>query len=368
MTSLAEDLERDIHCILGLPIDRIGLEDALAAIHAAVAARRPFLVSTPNINFVVQSRSDPELRRSVIESDLSLADGAPIVVIARLLGSKLPGRVAGSDLVEALQADRQGRRLKTFLFGGMEGVAERACARLEDSQGGLRCVGTHNPGFGTLNEISSPELIGKINDSGADFLLVALGAAKGQKWLLRNHDRLDVAVRSHLGATLNFLAGTIARAPKVFRSTGMEWLWRIKEEPQLARRYGHDGLALLGLLAIEVVPLLLQRAWRTIARTSRSNLVVTRAEREGRVHLELSGPLVGETVDQLKYILKRESQARLVVEIDGVKRIDSAGAGLLLVLWKHCKEDRLNLKGSGARLRRLLRPHGVEFILDGDST
>src|SRR5262249_60148195 len=89
-----------------------------------------------------------------------------------------------------------------------------------------------------------------VNASGGVFLLVALGSRKGQIWLLRNHDRLQIPVRAHLGATLHFAAGTIRRAPAIVAKLGLEWLWRIKEEPHLWRRYWRDGGAAPGLMCV----------------------------------------------------------------------------------------------------------------------
>ena len=109
--------------------------------------------------------------------------------------------------------------------------------------------------------MSTPAIIDAINASDADFLAVALGAKKGQAWLQQNHARLRIPVRVHLGATINFQAGTLKRAPTLIQRLGLEWLWRIKEEPQLWRRYWNDGLALLGLLITRVFPLLLVTFW-----------------------------------------------------------------------------------------------------------
>jgi len=86
-----------------------------------------------------------------------------------------------------------------------------------------------------------------INASQADFLVVALGAKKGQAWILHNLEHLQVPVVSHLGAVVNFVAGTVQRAPAAWQRAGLEWLWRIKEEPALFGRYWNDGLALFGL-------------------------------------------------------------------------------------------------------------------------
>src|SRR5262249_31366490 len=157
-------------------------------IEEAVTNRKPVLISTPNLNFLVTSKSHPEFRESVLDSDLCTADGMPIVWIARLLGVPITERVSGADIFEALkEPNRAGRRLKLFLFGGAEGVAAAAASRLNAARLGLSCVGALNPGFGTVEQMSGDSIIDKVNASEADVLVASLGASKGQLWLHRNH-------------------------------------------------------------------------------------------------------------------------------------------------------------------------------------
>ena len=238
-----DDLSRNVYCVLGMPLDVIDFSTALHRIWDAGTAHSAFLFSTPNLNFIVNARTDPEFRKSLELSDLCTADGIAIVWIAKLLGIPIRERVAGSDMFEFLSSTRcSGPRLRVFLFGGEEGVAETVAAKLNGEEGSLQCVGALNPGYGSIEELSGQEIIGAINSSKAQFLAVSLGAKKGQAWLLHNHAALTVPVRVHLGAVLNFHAGIVKRAPRALRRLGMEWLWRIKEEPHLWRRYAHDGL------------------------------------------------------------------------------------------------------------------------------
>jgi N-acetylglucosaminyldiphosphoundecaprenol N-acetyl-beta-D-mannosaminyltransferase len=225
MTS--DDLSRHVYCILGMPIDVGGMSSVLGDIEAAATSRRRLFISTPNVNFLVKMQSDPEFRESLLQSDFCSADGMPIIWIARLFGIPIKNRVAGSDIFEALKVARNfAIPLKVFLFGGAEGVAAEACRKLNAQPGGLYCVGWDCPGFGPIDGMSRSATINKINASGADFLVVSLGAKNGQSWLLRNQDRILIPVRSHLGAVLNFQAGTIRRAPRIIRTSGFEWLWR----------------------------------------------------------------------------------------------------------------------------------------------
>ena len=204
----------------------------------------------------MSSLSDPEFRESLLDSDLCPPDGAPIVWIARLLGLPIKERVAGSDLLDRLRAGGTGtRRLAIFLFGGAKGVAAAAAGKLNAKPGGLNCVGTMDPGFCEVSEMSQDHVMDTVNSSGADFLVLSLGAKKGQLWLQRNHHRLTIPIRAHLGAAVNFQAGLIKRAPPIVRAWGFEWLWRIKEERYLWKRYRDDGVVLLRLLLTRVLPL-----------------------------------------------------------------------------------------------------------------
>ncbi len=252
-----DDFSRPVHCLLGLPFDAVDMAGAEHRLLAAKETGERCFLSTPNLNFVVACLGDEAFRESVIQSDLSVADGMPLVWVARLLGIPIRERVAGSGLFERLysaQATAE-RKVAVFYFGGEAGRAELACKTTNEEATGSICVGAIDPGFIPVESMSREEWIERINESGADFLVVALGARKGQAWIMRNRDRLMVPLISHLGAVVNFVAGSVSRAPVTMQRAGLEWLWRIKEEPDLWRRYFHDGLALLKLLTTRQLPL-----------------------------------------------------------------------------------------------------------------
>src|ERR1700730_14718410 len=118
-----DDLSRNVYCILGVPIDDVDFATAIHRIEIAANRTAPFLISTPNLNFLVNLQSDPEFRESLFLSDLCPADGIAIVWVARLLGVPIKERVAGSDIFESLKLARSsGQRLRVFFFGGEEGV------------------------------------------------------------------------------------------------------------------------------------------------------------------------------------------------------------------------------------------------------
>ena len=250
MTSAAPavDFDREVYCVLGLPVDAVDMDGAVAAVRRAAASGRRCMVSTPNLNFLAGALSDPAFRDSVLESDLCLADGMPLVWVARALGLPIRSRVAGSDLFAAL-AKHPGPPLRVYFFGGPDGAAQAACERVNANAHGLRCVGFDSPGFVSIEAMSDAPRIARINGSGAQFVVAALGARKGQAWLRHNRAQLRAPVLCHLGAVVNFAAGRVRRAPAWLQRLGLEWLWRIGQEPALWRRYAGDGLALLRLMA-----------------------------------------------------------------------------------------------------------------------
>ena len=248
------DFDRDVHCIFGLPFDATSLERAAEQVRTAALAGRPMFLSTPNVNWVVTARDNPAFRASVVHSDLSIADGAPIVWAARLLGLPIRERVAGSDLFDRLRTS-SGTPLNAYFFGGMESAAPTASAQLNAEGRGLRGAGGESPGVASVAELSHDDYIARINASGAHMLIVALGAQKGQAWIERNRPALTPGVVTHLGAVVNFASGRLRRAPAWARRIGFEWIWRCLTEPGLWRRYWNDGLVFSSLLVRRLLPL-----------------------------------------------------------------------------------------------------------------
>jgi N-acetylglucosaminyldiphosphoundecaprenol N-acetyl-beta-D-mannosaminyltransferase len=364
-----DDLSREVYCILGIPIDAIGMPAVLHSIDAAAANTAPFLISTPNLNFLISSQTDPEFRESLLLSDLCPPDGMPIVWIARLMGIPIKRRIAGSDIFEALKARRGPERpLKIFLFGATDLVAAAAAERLNSNSVGLQCVGWLCPGFGNVDELSADRFIDQINASGADFLVAALGARKGQLWLKRNHLRLRIPIRAHLGATINFQAGTVTRAPRVMQKLGLEWLWRIKEEPALFWRYWHDGTVLLRLLRTRVLPLAISERWQRLwADRTRHDFVIVHVENDPTVNeptvtLRVFGDATFSQVPQAMVYFRGAiaRQKSIVVDLSRTRGVDARFLGLFLMLRKQLKSS-----GSGLRFVGVSRPLERQFALNG---
>jgi N-acetylglucosaminyldiphosphoundecaprenol N-acetyl-beta-D-mannosaminyltransferase len=359
-----DELSRNVYGLLGIPVDALDFPSLLRAMELARNAGTPFLISTPNVNFLVKSQINGPFRESMLLSDLCLADGMPLIWLAKLLRIPIHERIAGSDLFGRLKsANATGRRLRVFLLGGAEGLAAAVGAKLNAEKSGLECVGELNPGFGAIEEMSSPDIIDQINASGADLIAVFFGAEKAQAWLLHNHRRLRPPIRAQFGATINFEAGTVRRAPPMLRSTGFEWLWRIKEEPYLWRRYWSDGKALFAILTTSVLPLMLsERRLRNMRELS-----IMRREDHGSVTISLSGAAVaahvGDVIGQLRDALDRGKQ--LTFDLSNTQYVDARFFGLFLIVRKQLanRGQKLLFTGVSAGLRRIFRLNRFEFLL-----
>jgi len=339
---IEQDFQRDVWCLFGLPVDNLTLEGTKQLLREK--AKRPYntVLSTINVNWVVQSFTDPAFRAAIINSDIVTLDGKPLLWLARLLGYPMTETVAGSTLIQELHQDKTtDTKLSIFLFGGEGNVAEQAEKEINKNPGGLYAVGSLNPGFCTVDEMSSDAIIETINQARPDILLVALGAKKGTQWIEQNRDRLNAKIISHLGATINFLAGTVQRAPKAVRSMAMEWAWRILQEPKLFTRYAADGFILLRVLAGRFL------LWRQFISSQKrfsqqdADSTVLQRENEKEILLSFGRNLQLTPASPLRELFSNCTHSKKNISLDFHKSEFASGAflALLLILLKH---QRLN--------------------------
>src|SRR5579864_6867671 len=161
--------------IAGVPVEAIDMSAAVARLQSMVGVGRSAQVATVNLDFLVRAQQDPALMDILRRTDLNLADGAPVVWLGRLLGVRLPGRVAGADLVPALVAALAPSGGRLFLLGGEGGAAAEAGARLEERYPGIVVAGTYEPPRAAVADMNNAEILELIADSRADVVLVALG-------------------------------------------------------------------------------------------------------------------------------------------------------------------------------------------------
>jgi len=231
-----------------LGVDAVDQRGALRRIEALVASGRGGLVFTPNVHHVVVAESDLEFRSAYASADLAVADGMPIVWASRLLGPRIPERVAGSDLVLPLARVAAAAGWRLYLVGGGPGVATEAGARLR-AETGVEIVGAEGPRIHLDSPDDTASVLERVRAARPHILLVGLGAPKQEVWMYRHRQALSPAVALGLGASLDFAAGRVGRAPRAVSRLGMEWLWRLGREPgRLWRRYLVDDPAFLSIL------------------------------------------------------------------------------------------------------------------------
>ena len=218
--------------VWGVPLARLSMPEAVAAIGGLIKAARPSYCITANVHYAMLSGENRDLPAINERAALILADGAPLVWASRWQRSPLPERVAGSDLIFELCAFAAHQGYRVFLLGGADGVADEAARRLRDRYFGLQIVGTESPPYRELPPDEEAALIERIRTARADILLVAFGQPKGERWIVRNLDRLAIPVSVQVGASLDFAANRIPRAPIWMQNCGLEWAFRLRREPR----------------------------------------------------------------------------------------------------------------------------------------
>ena len=228
----------------------VTFEQALARIADLVDGGDGGAVFTPNVDHVVKAESDVAFRLAYSRASLCLADGAPILWAARLLGSPLPAKVSGSDLVLPLARLAGERRWRVYLLGGGPGVAAEASVKLSRELG-VDVVGTDSPVVhedGTTDQAEAT--IGRLADTKPHLVLVALGAPKQERFIDRYGDRMRPAVAMGVGGSLDFVVGRVRRAPAWMSRAGLEWLYRLGQEPRrMWRRYSIEDPRFVAIVA-----------------------------------------------------------------------------------------------------------------------
>ncbi len=231
-----------------LLVDAVRFEEALARIEQLVDGRAGGVVFTPNVDHVVVAEREPRLRAAYARCSLALADGQPLVWTSGLLGLRLPEKVSGSDILRPLFELAARRKYRVYLLGAAPGVVEEAARRLKDELG-LEVCGFSAPHVRLLPGPDEAAVVERVRVARPDLLLVFLGAPKSEIFLDRVRDQLVPAVAVSLGASLDFYVGRVRRAPRWMQRTGLEWLFRLLQEPRrLAKRYLVDDVYFLVIL------------------------------------------------------------------------------------------------------------------------
>ena len=220
-------------------IDNLTMQETLQAINQLIQENKSAYVVTPNVDHIVQLETNRELQEVYKNAALILTDGKPLLRIANWYGTPIKEKISGSDLFPLLCNMAAAKGYKMFFLGAAEGVAKRAAENLTMKYKGLQVVGTYSPPFGFENNKNEMDKIkNMIKASKPDILIVGLGCPKQEKFMYHHCKELGVPISLGLGASFDFEAGNIKRAPRWMANHGLEWLFRITQDPRrMAKRY-----------------------------------------------------------------------------------------------------------------------------------
>lgn len=212
--------------VLGVKIDNVALDEAVTKIEKLVQGVEPGLIVTANPEIIMLARSDEKFARYLNTARLVTADGIGVVIAAKMLGTPLKGRVAGIDLVTALLEKAATKNYRFYFLGAKPGIAEKAAANICQNYPGIEIVGVRHGYFEDDSEI-----IDDIIQKKPDFLLVALGMGKQEKWIVEKAFKTGVPVSIGVGGSFDVYAGEVTRAPLWMQRAGLEWLYRLMKQP-----------------------------------------------------------------------------------------------------------------------------------------
>jgi N-acetylglucosaminyldiphosphoundecaprenol N-acetyl-beta-D-mannosaminyltransferase len=242
--------------ILGVGISAINLGQAVGEIERWIVDREARYANVCTVHTVMECQKSVRLRRIVNESGLSTPDGMPLVWLSRLRGHRQAGRVYGPDLMLAVCERSQATGYRHFFYGGAPGLADLLARRLQSRYPGLVVAGTYSPPYRPADTDEDGAVLDAINDAAADVVWVGLGTPKQDYWISRHRARLSAPALIAVGAAFDFHAGVLRQAPRWMQRSGLEWLFRLVQEPRrLAFRYLVYNPLFVFLVALQVTGL-----------------------------------------------------------------------------------------------------------------
>ncbi len=342
--------------VYGVPFHNVTFDEAVEWIVERVRSGRPANIATANLDFITRAWQDPELQRILIDADLVLADGFPIVKLAPFFGPGLKGRVTGSDLTPILAERAAQEGFSLYGLGSAEGVAEEAMRILKKRYPDLKIAGTYSPSFAPLLDMDHRDILKRLETTKPDILFVALGSPKQEK-LIHMHVRgWNVPVAMGVGASLDFITGEQNRAPLLLRRAHLEWLWRICCEP---RRLFHRYMANMAFL-ISATRQMISIHFMSDRPVPSHTLNEEDIEQLGRQGVDVERFLgledEGAACEFVERMAENTAGRNLLLDIHAVPWLNSLELGALVEVNKACrsKGKRMILYAPRPKVRRLL--------------
>ncbi len=224
--------------ILGVQTDAQRFDEAISILQDWAKDSKGRYVSTCPVYTLMMCRENPQVMQAVNGADMVTADGMPIVWVQRRRGNTQAERVYGPDVMEALLARTANTPIKHYFWGGLAGVADTLVQRMQAQHPLLKVAGVYSPPISAVGDTPDPEVVKRLNESGADVIWVGLGSPKQDLWMMRYRPVLKAPLLIGVGAAFDMLAGVKSQAPRWMQRSGLEWVFRLAQEPRrLGRRY-----------------------------------------------------------------------------------------------------------------------------------
>ena len=236
--------------LLNTYVNNVNMDETIQAIEDMIASEKKSYIVAINVDVVMKIENDSYLKGITDKADMVLVDGKPLEWIAKWHNRPIKAKISGSDLVPILCERAAIKGYSIFIIGGKEGIAEKAKQNLERDLPGIRIVGTYAPPFGFEKDEKELNRINEmISIAHPDLLIACFGCPKQEKWIYENYQKYDAKVSVCAGATVDFLAGNVNRAPKWMSNHGLEWFYRFLQEPKrMFKRYFIDDVKILKLI------------------------------------------------------------------------------------------------------------------------
>lgn len=236
--------------LLNTCVNNVNMDEAIQAIEDMIASEKKSYIVAINVDVVMKIENDSYLKEITDRADMVLVDGKPLEWIAKWHKRPIKAKISGSDLVPLLCKRATEKGYSLFIIGGKDGIAEKAKQNLERDLPGIRIVGTYAPPFGFERDEKELNRINEmISDAHPDILIACFGCPKQEKWIYENYQKYAAKVSVCAGATVDFLAGNVNRAPKWMSNHGFEWFYRFLQEPKrMFKRYFIDDVKILKLV------------------------------------------------------------------------------------------------------------------------
>lgn len=236
--------------LLNTFVNNMDMEETIQTIDSFIQQKKRSYIVAINVDVVIKIEQDAYLKRITDQADMVLVDGKPLIWISKLYKRPVKAKISGSDLVPKLCEKAAEKEYTIFIIGGKDGIAEQAKRKLEKQLSGIKIVGTYAPPYGFEKDKNELDKINQmISDVHPDLLIGCFGCPKQEKWIYENYKKYDATVSVCAGATVDFLAGNIRRAPGWMSDHGLEWFYRFTQEPKrMFKRYFVDDIKIVSLM------------------------------------------------------------------------------------------------------------------------